>query len=159
MRSIFGSGTLAAILIAVLSAPAYAQHGGHGGGGYSGHGGYGGGYGGHGGGYYGGHGGYHGYGGYGGWGWGGFAFGAAVTSLAYQSAYWPAYSYYGSPYYAPYYTEPIYAAPQTYVEQQPIAPSVTAASWYYCRESKAYYPYVKTCKAGWQTVPTVPPDR
>lgn len=64
MRSIFKSGTFAAILIAVLFAPAYAQHGGHGGG------------------YYGGHGGYHGYGGYGGWGWGGFAFGAAVTSLA-----------------------------------------------------------------------------
>ena len=98
MKPLFRFGTLAAILIGLVSAPAFGQRGAHGGGGYGGHGGYGGNYGGHGGGYYGGHGGgYHGYGGYGGWGWGGFALGAAVTSLAYQSAYWPGYSYYGSP--------------------------------------------------------------
>lgn len=151
VKSLFRFGTLAAILIAVVSAPAFGQHGGHGGGGYGGN------YGGHGGGYYGGHGGYHGYGGYGGW--GGFAYGAALTSLAYQSAYWPGYPYYGYPYYVPSYTDSVYVAPQTYVEQQSVAAPVSAANWYYCRESKAYYPYVKTCKAGWETVPTVPPDR
>jgi hypothetical protein len=153
MKKFLRFNALAAILIAVLYTPAYAWHGARGGTGY---------YGGQGayvGGYYGG---YRGYGGYG-WGWGGVALGAAVTSLAFQSAYLANSSYYGSPYYAPYYVDPFYAAPvyapQTYVEAQPIAAPVAHASWYYCNASKAYYPYIQTCKAGWQAVPTVPPDR
>jgi hypothetical protein len=153
MKNLLRLGALAAILVAVLSTPAYAWHGSRGGVGYyGGHGAYGGGY----------YGGYRGYAGYG-WGWGGVALGAAVTSLAFQSAYLANSSYYGSPYYAPYYVDPFYAAPlyvpQTYVEAQPIAaPVANKASWYYCKASKAYYPYVQTCKSGWQAVPTVPPD-
>lgn len=85
VKTLFRFGTLAALLIAVLSAPAFGQHSGHGGGGYGGRGGYGASYVGHGGRYYGGHGGYRGYSGYGGWGWGGFAFGASLPSLAYPT--------------------------------------------------------------------------
>ena len=28
--------------------------------------------------------------------------------------------------------------------------------WYYCDASKHYYPYVKTCKSGWRSVPARP---
>jgi len=30
-------------------------------------------------------------------------------------------------------------------------------AWYYCPESKAYYPYVKECPGGWQQVAPQPP--
>ena len=86
-----------------------------------------------------------------------------MTGLALQSAYWSTYPYYGSPYYAPYYAESVYAVPvytpQAYVQQQPVATPVAVTNWYYCKESRAYYPYVKTCNTGWQAVPTVPSDR
>jgi len=134
--------TLAMILLALLSTPLQAAPGGgHGGGGY----------GGHGGGYRAGHGGHYGHGG---WGWGGFALGAALT--------WP--YYYGASYYAPYYANPTYvvapyAAPTNLVSQPAATPAPSSSSsWYYCNSSQAYYPYVKTCKEGWQAVPSVPPD-
>jgi hypothetical protein len=43
-----------------------------------------------------------------------------------------------------------------------IAPqSAQASSWYYCNDTKAYYPYVRECASGWlQVVPqTAPPGR
>ena len=30
--------------------------------------------------------------------------------------------------------------------------------WYYCKESGAYYPYVRECPDGWLKVPATPPD-
>jgi hypothetical protein len=30
------------------------------------------------------------------------------------------------------------------------------ATWYFCREANAYYPYVKQCPGGWQRVPAQP---
>jgi hypothetical protein len=96
-----------------------------------------------------------------------------------------AYSLY-RPYYSPYYYPPAYyppvvmaPVPQTYVEQpqqmqsQPVpppqqlqapsyqqeAPQAAPQSgnmWYYCNEARAYYPYVKTCPAGWQQVTPQP---
>ncbi len=37
---------------------------------------------------------------------------------------------------------------------------VQESYWYYCPDSQAYYPYVKTCPGGWLKVlpQTVPPD-
>jgi hypothetical protein len=94
-----------------------------------------------------------------------------------------AYSYYRPYYYPPYYYAPAYyppvaVAPPTYVEQpqvqqaplyqsQPQAPSYQPEPqqqaapqpgnmWYYCNESRAYYPYVKSCPAGWQQVTPQP---
>lgn len=37
------------------------------------------------------------------------------------------------------------------------SPGTPAQDWYYCRESKAYYPYVKTCAGKWEKVPSTPP--
>ena len=75
------------------------------------------------------------------------------------------YPYYGYPYpYYPYpypYYPPAVAtpAPQTnYVEQGDTESAQDY--WYYCAESKTYYPYVKECPAGWQRVaPQATPAR
>ena len=63
-------------------------------------------------------------------------------------------------YYPPYYYYPPYPpvvvapAPTTYVEQGGVrsAPSPGSSYWYYCAESKTYYPYVKECPGGWMRV-------
>ncbi|HTT07174.1 MAG TPA: hypothetical protein VMH34_00045 [Gammaproteobacteria bacterium] len=55
--------------------------------------------------------------------------------------------------------------PPTYVQQQPAPPPAPAAApaqpqaqyWYYCEQSKGYYPYVRDCPAGWKSVPAEPP--
>src|SRR4051812_12095498 len=86
--------------------------------------------------------------------------------------------FYGFGYYAPYYRPAYYPAyypapvivqqaTQTYVEQSrnevPVSPAPRASDvsaqawWYYCADSKAYYPYVKSCQTGWQPVSPVPP--
>jgi len=79
------------------------------------------------------------------------------------------YPYYYSPYYyAPYSYPPYYSSPlvvqqqaPVYVEQNPqpapsAQPSAPAGYWYYCADSRAYYPYVKDCPAGWQRVAPQP---
>jgi hypothetical protein len=72
----------------------------------------------------------------------------------------PAY-YYPPPYYYPpaYYPPAVVAAPAAppvYVEQTP--PQAAAEQyWYYCTDSKTYYPYVKECRSPWQRVPARPP--
>ena len=87
-------------------------------------------------------------------------FGAFVgigAPIAWGPAWWyypPPPAYYGYP--------PVAVAapdsPQAYVEQgdgQPAPPQ--QPSWYYCSDSKAYYPYVKECSGGWQQVAPQPP--
>jgi hypothetical protein len=84
------------------------------------------------------------------WGWGAYPY------------YYPYYSpyYYSYPYYYPYgpaVTQP--SLPEEYVERTgPDESASTAPSdiWYYCPRSKAYYPYVKECPGGWETVPASP---
>jgi hypothetical protein len=81
---------------------------------------------------------------------------------------WWSPGYYYPPYYSPYYYPPPYggyppaaASPPTYVERGDDAQSVpqdqAPPAWYYCPESKAYYPYVKECPGGWQQVAPQPP--
>ena len=68
-------------------------------------------------------------------------------------------------YYAPppsyyYYPAPVVVqppAPSVYVERSDVVPE-GAGSWYYCKESNGYYPYVKQCPGGWQRVPAQPPQ-
>ena len=75
-----------------------------------------------------------------------------------------AYPYYYPPYYYPsYYPQPVVVQQQSpvYVEQNPqpapsAQPSVPAGYWYFCAESRAYYPYVKECPTGWQRVAPQP---
>jgi hypothetical protein len=95
------------------------------------------------------------------------AFGAVGTASAYghfrggvfiggpvfgPGYYGPGYGpgYYGpSPYYYPP-PQPVYvqpAPPPVYVEQ-----NKADDYWYYCAQPKAYYPYVKSCPAGWMKV-------
>jgi hypothetical protein len=93
-----------------------------------------------------------------------------------------AYSFYRPYYYPPYYYAPAYYPPvavaPTYVEQPPVqqapmyqspqyqsqpyqpepqqAAPQASGMWYYCNESRAYYPYVKSCPNGWQQVTPQP---
>lgn len=67
------------------------------------------------------------------------------------------------PYYYPYppavaVPVPVPVGPQDYVEQGQSAPAPAAAPqngsmWYYCDDTKTYYPYVKSCSSGWRPVP------
>ena len=119
--------------------------------------------GGHGGGHWGG--GWHG-----GWGWYGFGLGAAAGALlSYPYYYQPYYPYYSDAYYYPYGYAPIYrpatgviVRENAYTHEagyyEPSRRSSAGDIWYYCRESHAYYPYVRRCSGGWEKVPAVPPS-
>ena len=73
---------------------------------------------------------------------------------------YPPAPYYYPPYYFRSYYPPVVIerpAPIVYVEQQPVAPTIAPPVqqtnyWYYCNDSRAYYPYVKECPGGWQKV-------
>lgn len=45
-------------------------------------------------------------------------------------------------------------APPVYIEQPApgTMPGETAGYWYYCRESRTYYPYVQQCPSPWERV-------
>ena len=87
------------------------------------------------------------------------------ASAYYGPRYYPYYApyAYGYPYSYPYYPyayAPVYApayAPPQYVQQQ-AAPVQQAAQahWYFCPASNGYYPYVRECPGGWQSVSPVP---
>ena len=80
-----------------------------------------------------------GWGGWGPWGWG-----------------VPAYPYYYGNYWPPAVIEreepPVYVDPTPQAEEQ--------SYWYFCPDSRNYYPYVKKCPNGWLKVipPAAPPD-
>jgi hypothetical protein len=74
---------------------------------------------------------------------------------------------YGYPYGYPYYTPApvvVQEQPTVYVEQAaavagaPVAPAPSAAPqeqqqyWYYCQDSKTYYPHAQNCASPWQRV-------
>lgn len=62
--------------------------------------------------------------------------------------------YYGPPAYYPppvYYNPPpvyVESAPPVYVQQN----AESNNYWYYCKESKAYYPYAQSCPSNWMKV-------
>ncbi len=70
--------------------------------------------------------------------------------------------YYAPPpvYYHPRRVVVVPAEPTVYVERES-APAVASSPasdnfWYYCGESRAYYPYVRDCAGGWERVPPRP---
>ena len=72
--------------------------------------------------------------------------------------------WYPAPYYYPppvyYYPPPIVAAPvapPVYVEQSRTPAPPAEQYWYFCPDSKAYYPYVQNCGSPWQRVTPRPP--
>lgn len=75
----------------------------------------------------------------------------------YYPSYYPYYSY---PYYYPYSYAPVVTVPTSppeYIERsEPAEDSPPSGVWYYCPDSKTYYPYVMECPGGWQTVPAEP---
>ena len=80
-------------------------------------------------------------------------FGVVIGAPFYPWWYYPPYPYY---YYPPVVTVP--AAPTTYIEQAgPGSAPQPQGYWYYCVESKTYYPYVKECAGSWQRVAPQPP--
>ena len=78
-----------------------------------------------------------------------------VIGAPFYPWYYPPYPPY-PPY--PYYYPPVApAAPPTYIEQGAAqAAPAQQGVWYYCAESKTYYPYVKECPGGWQRVTPQP---
>ena len=94
-------------------------------------------------------------------------FGVYVGAPFRGPAYYPPY-YYPRPYYAPSYYAPYYPpvvvappAPPVYLERGaeqslPAPASAQQNWWYYCNESRAYYPYARDCPAGWQRVAPQP---
>ena len=103
---------------------------------------------------------------HGGHGGGHIRFGINFGFPLYGPGYYVPPPYYYPPYYyppaAPYYYPPVAPQePQSYIEQgssqaSPAAPR-SESFWYYCAESKSYYPYVKECPGGWQAVSPQPP--
>ena len=86
--------------------------------------------------------------------------GGPRVSIGFGFGY-PYYPYYYPPYayYPPYYPAPVVRSP-VYVEQ-PVIPQaqpqqLPSGSWYYCNDSRAYYPYVQECAGGWQRVSPTP---
>jgi hypothetical protein len=82
----------------------------------------------------------------------------------------PVYGPYWHPWYPAYYPAPVYyptpayypvQSPPVYVERNDVAPAPApaqpAGDWYYCAETRGYYPYVQQCAGGWQRVPPSPP--
>jgi hypothetical protein len=84
--------------------------------------------------------------------------GVAIGPVWYPGWYYPPYSYY-PPYYYP---QVVSTEPMVYIERDAPAEQSQGSQgyWYYCKESKAYHPYVKHCPGGWEKqVPTAAPDR
>ena len=103
----------------------------------------------------GGHGGYRGHGYYGGGhGWGRPHIGIGI-------GYWDPWYY--PPFYYPPRTVVIeQPAPMVYIERPDNTPDEVDEEsddnyWYYCKDTKTYYPYVKTCRSAWQKVVPKPP--
>ena len=107
----------------------------------------------------------------------GLGIGLGIAALPYYAYRRP--HYYAPRYYEPYYYPPVAvvsAAPPVYVERQdysqgqfPATPQVQGANpsqasagvaqqdWFYCADSKTYYPYVQQCAGPWQRVTPRPP--
>ena len=84
--------------------------------------------------------------GFGGWGYPGYG--------------WGGYPYYGGYGYGyPYYAAPVVVQqqPTVYVEQPQVQQAQQPAGyWYFCNDSRSYYPYVKECASAWQRVAPQP---
>jgi hypothetical protein len=79
----------------------------------------------------------------------GFHFGFPGWYAPWYYAPAPVY-YYPSP---PVVVQP--SSPPVYIERSDVVPE-GPGTWYFCRESNTYYPYVKQCAGGWTRVPAQP---
>lgn len=67
--------------------------------------------------------------------------------------------YYPPPYYYPPVVVQAPAAPQAYVQRSEPPSEQAEPAWYYCEQSRGYYPYVKACPGGWKRVSPTPPPQ
>ena len=88
---------------------------------------------------------------------------ASGSALAHGRARVQLGFHFGFPLYAPYwhYPPPVYYYPYPAVVAPPASLPVYVERneewWYYCEQTRAYYPYVKECPMGWKRVPPAPP--
>jgi hypothetical protein len=87
----------------------------------------------------------------------GLHFGIPLYWPAPYYSYYPPYYYPPPPLYYPPYSPPVIYTQPPYAEGRAPAPAEQSYSWYYCAESRGYYPYVRECPGGWQRVSAVPP--
>ena len=76
--------------------------------------------------------------------------------FGYPVGWYHPWYYYPPPAYYP--VAPVYVAPPAppvYVERSDTVPE-GPGTWYFCRDSNGYYPYVKQCPGGWTRVPAQP---
>jgi hypothetical protein len=61
--------------------------------------------------------------------------------------------FFGAPFF------PFFPYPDPYFvyARAPASESPSNQYWYYCPNSKSYYPWVKTCEGAWDPVPVSPP--
>lgn len=86
--------------------------------------------------------------------------GVVIGGPVWGPGYYPPPYFYYPPYPYPPAVVAVPASPPVYIEQgrSGSAPSNQAGTWFYCPESKGYYPYVNQCPGGWQSVPATPPQ-
>ena len=137
---IFAAAMISAAALGATDAMAAGRHGGWGGGHQGGH------YGGHHGGHYG-----HGYGRVSAFVGGAIVAGALLSPWYYSPSYVVSY---------PTVIEVSPPAPTVYIEQSQAAMPAVASDagnwWYFCNDTRAYYPYVKECASPWQRVAPSP---
>jgi hypothetical protein len=76
-----------------------------------------------------------------------FVFGLGWPYVGWPS-YYPYYDYY--PRYTP------YTDYRAYPPDVPYATTNASTNWYYCDDPQGYYPYVRFCNSGWQSVLSTP---
>ena len=82
--------------------------------------------------------------------------GAPIVASPWWHYPFPDYSGYGPHHYPP--AVYVQEQPTVYIEQPAPSPALSASQaqpepfWYYCEDSKTYYPYVQTCATPWQRV-------
>lgn len=108
-----------------------------------------------------GHGGYGRFGGYpGGWRFGGGYYGGGYRGFGgvglYYAQPWFSPWYFGPPtyYYPPALIVP--TTPPVYIEQGLRQSPASESAWQYCPDTQAYYPFVRQCEGGWQSLPAHP---
>ena len=102
--------------------------------------------------------------GHGNYGWHGYGHGDYYSSRAHFGFYigapllWPRVEYYRDPY--PVTQVIVERQPQVYVQREtPTAASAASNYWYYCPDSRTYYPYAQSCPSPWlQVVPQTSPQ-
>lgn len=79
--------------------------------------------------------------------------GVVIGGPVWRSYWGPAWWYPPPYYYGPPAVIAVPVEPPQYIERETYAPPGTEEGyWYFCRPTKTYYPYVKTCAEAWQTV-------